>query len=161
MAFAYLNPFAESSSAAKERATKSFLLNSLNTFQGLTASLMVAPPDQAFSGPAAERAIQYVEDFLKTERSISDDASAVEDVSLSTQTCVTEVETATETLASAAEDKSLIIDVTETVDVADVAQAGLDPFTDIPGIILTVIVGAMIISQLVDFGTSIYHAVQA
>jgi DNA-binding transcriptional MerR regulator len=136
-------------------------LDSLNALEPLMMGLISAPAKESFSGPAADEALQTLEEYLRTERTLSSAVGVLEEVSTTTTTCLAEVDTAVETLAAAAEDEAILLEVTAAVDVASVAQAGLDPVTDIPGIVLTVIAGAAIIGALVTFGLAIYHAVKA
>ncbi|MBV9691261.1 MAG: hypothetical protein JO202_16295 [Ktedonobacteraceae bacterium] len=136
-------------------------LDSLNAFEPLMMGLISAPTKESFSGPAADEALQTLEEYLGTERSLSSAVGVLEEVSTTTTTCLAEVDTAVETLAAAAEDEAILLEVTAAVDVASVAQAGLDPVTDIPGIILTVIAGAAIIGALVTFGWAVYQAIKS
>jgi len=135
-------------------------LYSLDTFQSLMAGLVATPELKGFSGPAATEAMQTLEEYLGTERALSSGIGLLEEVGATTTTCLAEVDTAIETLAVAAEGEEVLLEVTAAVDVASVAQAGLDPFTDVPGIILTVIARALIIGALVTFGIAVYQAVK-
>lgn len=132
-------------------------LGSLNEFRSLMAGLVLAgPPGASFSGPAATSAQGYLEDFV----TLFSADGAIAEVTDATATCVAELEVATETLATAAADESVLLEITATLDVVSVAQGGLDPFTDVPAIILTVIAGTVLISALVAFGWAVYEAVQ-
>ena len=137
-------------------------LDSVKAFHGTTTALMAAPALlERFSGPAADVSLQYTESLVASENLISGVAAPVAEVATATTTCATEVEGAAETLAVAAEGESTVLEAAAALDIASVAQAGLDPLTDIPGIILTIVAGAMIIGALVTFGWAIYDAVKA
>jgi hypothetical protein len=132
--------------------------DSLDTFHGLMSALAVAAPaGQAFSGSAAGAATTSVEQFY-TEFSVD---GAIAEITTATSTAVAEMESASATLVAVAADDAVLLEVTAAVDVASVAQAGLDPVTDVPAVILTVIAGAAILGALVTFGWAIYEAVQA
>ncbi|HEY1349879.1 MAG TPA: hypothetical protein VGF67_09665 [Ktedonobacteraceae bacterium] len=136
-------------------------LNSLADFQSFMSDITVnAPPGEQWTGISAEEAAQWVQEYMACEQALSAPGATLDLVAVATNTAVSDVEVASETLAAAVADDTVITEVTAAVDVADVAQAGLDPVTDLAGLILTIVDIALYFSALAAFGWAIYQATQ-
>lgn len=137
-------------------------LNSLDDFRSFMSDLTVnAPPGEQWTGISAEDAAQLVQEYIVSEQALSAPGSTLDLVTVATNNAVNDVGVASETLAAEVADDTVITEVTAAVDVADVAQAGLDPVTDLAGLILTIIDITLYFSALAAFGWAIYQATQA
>lgn len=137
-------------------------LDSLNDFQAFMSDLTVtAPPGEQWTGISAEEAVQWVEEYLASERALSVPGATLDTVAQVTNTAIDDVGVASENLAADVADDTVITEVTAAVDAADVMQAGLDPVTDLAGLILTIVDITLYFSALVTFGWAVYQATQA
>ncbi len=151
----------------------------VSTFATLIAGLYEGPDE--FQGEAADAVKATTESYLHAEAQFSGAGTAttgtfaaaavltmpgastdiaLESAAEASGECAVEITDAAATAATEMGADAGLDAVTEVVDVAAVAQAGLDPVTDIPAGILTAIDLGTKIAILAALGWSIFQAVQ-
>lgn len=133
----------------------------LDQFEQLLKELQgTGSSDDFWGGTAAQDAVSEAEQYLTSARSLSAPEMTVDLVKGATNTALDGMEDAAVDLAADVADDTVLTEVTAAVDVADVAQAGLDPITDAIGIILTVIDVLLYMTAIAQFAWAIYQAIQ-
>ncbi len=147
---------------------------------GNNVNTLLDGPD-AYTGEGAKAMQELAQNYLNTEAqfagagtnlasrtsqavldlpSVPTGPTALEEVTQTSEACATQLTEATVTAGTELAGETGLDTVTEVVDVAAVAQAGLDSVTDIPAGVLTAISAGLKIATLVALGWSIFQAVQ-
>lgn len=135
--------------------------DALDQFEQLLKDLQGDDPTDGFwSGTAAEDAVKAAGQYLVDARALSAPDMTVDLVNDATDTALDGMEDAAVDLAADVADDTVLTEVTTAVDVADVAQAGLDPITDAIGVILTAIDILLYMTAIAQFAWAVYQAIQ-
>ncbi len=138
-----------------------------NAFEGDAANAVKATTESylhleaQFSGAGTAAAGTYAASAVLTVPTAAATDTVLEDAADSSVECCAAITDAIEVAAAKWGADAGLDAVTEAVDIVDIAQGGLDPVTDVPGIILTAIDAALKIAILVAFGWSIFNAVES
>jgi hypothetical protein len=115
------------------------------------------------SGEFANAVHNCAMDFSETAINISELATDVNKLALllvEVDQCVTTLEAAVEEAAALLEGEAGLIEITGDVDIAAVAEGGLNPIADAAALILTIIVGAVVIQTMENLAQEIYRTIK-
>jgi len=115
------------------------------------------------SGEFANAIHNCAMDFTETAINISELETDVNKLALlliQVDQCVAQLEASVEEAAALLEGESGLIEITADVDVAAVAEGGLNPIADVAAFILTIVVGAAVIETMEHLAEEIYQTIK-